>query len=118
MKTAILGASPKPDRYAFKALLMLKESGHEVFPINPRYEEIEGVSCVSYLNELSEIDTLTLYLSEHNLKPYVEDILQLNPRRVIFNPGTESNEIQSQLEEKGILCQEACTLVLLSTGQY
>lgn len=118
-KVAILGASDKTDRYAYKAFLMLRENGHEVFPVNPRIQTIDKVKVYAALADLKDkIDTLTLYLAEDKLLPMVDDIIKLRPKRVIFNPGTESKILQDKLIEAKINFEEACTLVLLSSGQF
>lgn len=116
---AVLGASPDPERYSNKAQRLLVEYGHRVVPVSHLYDEVEGVRTLHALNEVREpIDTLTLYLSPKRLLPLTDDIVRLHPGRVIFNPGTETPELQQALSAAGIPWQEACTLVLLRTGQY
>jgi predicted CoA-binding protein len=66
----------------------------------------------------TELDTVTLYLSPENQKPFYNYLLELKPKRIIFNPGTENEELQLLAQEAGINTLEACTLVLLRTGQY
>lgn len=117
-KVAILGASPKADRYAYKAFKMLQEYGHTPLPVNPAFENIEGVAVSKTLDELQNVDTVTLYMNPQRLTEQVERIIRLKPRRVIFNPGTESKEIEQKLEGAGIQTMEACTLVLLRTNQF
>ena len=116
----LIGASNKPDRYSFKALKMLQEYGHNIIPINPVLEEIEGIKVFHSLPEIGEqrVDTVTLYVNPEVLKKYVSDLLALKPQRVIFNPGTESEEIEGELVKSGIKAIEACTLVMLRTGQF
>lgn len=116
---AILGASNKADRYAYKALIMLREYGHTVIPINPTLDTIESVPVVKSISEITiPVTTLTLYMRPDRYMPLIEDILKLKPGRVIFNPGTESDEALSILKENGINGIYACTLVLLRTGQF
>jgi predicted CoA-binding protein len=121
---AVLGASPKSDRYSHMALMRLQDAGHQAIPVNPAYREIEGLTSVPTVTAAAEatgsdgIDTLTLYLAPHHLEPLLDDILNARPQRVIFNPGTESTVVQKALDQAGIPWLEACTLVLLSTGQY
>ncbi len=117
-KVAILGASNNPERYANMAQRMLLQYGHTVFPVNPAFEEIEGLKVVKSLDDLSGIDTVTLYMNPQRLKEQVERILKLKPKRVIFNPGTESEEIENTLKKAGIEPMRACTLVLLRTNQF
>ena len=120
---AVLGASPKSDRYSHMAMMRLQEAGHRVIPVNPAYREIEGLTSLTTVGEAADaagpdgLDTLTLYLAPHHLDPLVDDIIAAAPRRVIFNPGTESTMVQKALDKAGIPWLEACTLVLLSTGQ-
>jgi len=120
MNVAVLGASPKPDRYANKAVRLLMENGHAVIPVNPAYAEVEGLAVVPTLSALTpgSVDTLTLYMGADRLRPLLEAMIALKPRRVIMNPGTEDAEIRAKLETAGIHVEEACTLVLLRTGQF
>ena len=119
MTTAILGASNKPDRYSHRAFAMLQEHGHQVIPIHPALSEIDDVAVVSSMSEITEpVDTLTLYLRPEISEPLVGDMIELAPRRVIFNPGTESELLEKELQAAGIETENACTLVLLQTGQF
>ncbi|VGO22409.1 CoA-binding protein [Pontiella sulfatireligans] len=116
---AVLGASPKPQRYSNKAVNLLLEHGHHVIPVHPAIAEIGGLTVVASVAEIGmKVDTLTLYVSETLSNPLIGDILALNPGRVIFNPGTENPTLKSALEQQGISAEEACTLVLLNTGQF
>lgn len=118
-KVAILGASSKKSRYSYKALEMLKEYKHKVFPVSLKDNEILGVKCFKNLSEINdEIDTLTIYVNPDILAEYKNDIISLNPKRVIFNPGTESEEIAKLLNENSIKTINACTLVLLQTNNF
>jgi predicted CoA-binding protein len=115
---AVLGASGNPDRYSYQAVELLKEKGNQVFPVNPALDEILGLPAVQSLSSLPAVDTLTLYLAASRLPERVEEIVALKPGRVIFNPGTESLALQAALDAAGIPWLEACTLVLLRTGQF
>lgn len=118
-KTMVLGASPNPDRYAYMATKMLNEYGHPVIPFGLRSGVIDGISIVNELPGVEEeIDTITLYLGPANQPPYYDYILQTKPKRVVFNPGTENPDFEQKLVEAGIAPLEACTLVLLRTGNY
>ena len=117
-KTLVIGASEKTDRYANKALRKLLAYGHNVVAIGNRSGEVEGVKIVTDHEPFKDIDTVTLYLRPSNQKQYYDYILGLKPKRVIFNPGTENPELENMLAEKGIEPLEACTLVLLSAGQF
>jgi predicted CoA-binding protein len=116
---AILGASNNPERYAHKALSMLREHGYRAIPVHPALNEIDGVPVSHTLGGIAErVDTLTLYVNPGRLADLLEDVVALKPRRVIFNPGTESPSARARLESAGVHCVEACTLVLLRTGQF
>jgi hypothetical protein len=116
---AVLGASKKAERYSNKAILLLKEHGHDVIPVNPIEEQIEELPVAHSLREIvGGVDTLTVYVGPRHIREVLEDIIQLRPKRVILNPGTESEELKTELENHEIPFLEACTLVLLKTGQY
>ena len=116
---AVLGASHKPERYSNQAVRMLKEYGHDVIPVTPGRKEIEGLPVVAQLSEIERpVDTLTLYVGPQRSLQLLEAIVALRPGRVIFNPGTESTDLEAALNKAGIAWQHACTLVLLRTGQF
>lgn len=115
----VLGASNKSDRYSNMAIKMLMEYGHHVIPIHPKLKEIEGLQVKPDLKSVEgEVDTLTMYVGAKRSQGMIADIVALNPRRVIFNPGAESVELEKALDEAHIPCLKACTLVMLRTGQY
>ncbi len=117
-KTLVLGASSNPDRYSFLAINKLKSRSHDVVAIGKRKGTVNGIDIDTKPEPLEGIDTVTLYLNSNNQKPYYDYILSLKPKRIIFNPGAENDELEKLAKEKGIQTMEACTLVLLSTGQY
>jgi predicted CoA-binding protein len=118
-KTLILGASPNPDRYAYKATLMLSEKGHEVFPVGLREGKIGKYDILTNTPIIENIDTVTLYVAPQNQPIYYDYIVnQIKPKRIIFNPGTENEEFVKLAQEKEIETEIACTLVLLSVGNY
>jgi len=118
-RVAVLGASKKEDRYSNMAVKLLKEFDHEVFPVNPVADEIHGFSVIKSLDDLpKDIDTLTLYVNPTLVDKQVDDIIKLSPKRVIFNPGTESEKSMEKIENSGIKVVKGCTLVMLKTGQY
>lgn len=118
-RVAILGASDKPDRYSNKAQRLLVQHGHTVVPVHPALKQIEGVDVVPSLDAIQEpVDTLTMYVGPAISTGVADKIVALKPGRVIFNPGTENPELQTKLDGSGIPWEEACTLVLLNTGQY
>jgi uncharacterized protein len=117
-KTLVLGASTKPDRYAFKAITMLVEKGHSVLAIGQNTGEVAGVKIYTKVIPLSKINTVTLYLNPVRQRDYYNYILEAKPKRVVFNPGTENPEFYQLLELNNIKVEVACTLVLLATNQY
>jgi hypothetical protein len=118
MKTLVLGASENPARYAHAAARRLMQSGHEVELIGSRSGEIAGQSIQTGQPELRDVDTVTLYVGPRNQLPLIDYILNLKPRRIIFNPGTENPEFEAKARQAGIEPVEACTLVMLATKQY
>ncbi len=117
-KTLVLGASANPSRYSYLAVNSLQARGHEVIAIGRRAGMIGEVPVGTEAKDIQDLDTVTLYLNPANQKQYYDYVLSLHPKRIIFNPGAENHEFASLAKEKGIATQEACTLVLLSTGQY
>jgi predicted CoA-binding protein len=116
---AVLGASPKPDRYSNKAVRLLKENGYRVIPIHPVENAIEGLAAVRRLEDIAErVHTLTVYVGPDRGEQLLDAMLRLKPGRIILNPGTESEALQSRLEDNGIPVLRACTLVMLRTGQF
>ena len=116
---AVLGASRKPHRYSNQAVVALTRHGHDVTPVNPAYDQIEGLPVARSLPELPRgIHTLTVYIGPHHIRPLIDEIVALRPERVILNPGTESAELEGALDSAGIPYLQACTLALLATGQY
>ncbi len=118
--TVVLGATGKPERYANQAIRLLREKGYtHITPVHPKLCESEGLPVVNSLSDVAQpVDTLTLYVGAARLSAIIEDILDLEPGRVIFNPGTESPLLQQALDDAEIPWEEACTLVLLRTGQF
>jgi predicted CoA-binding protein len=117
-KTLVIGASENPQRYSFLAVNRLLKFRHEVKAIGLRQGHIDSVEIETGHPVYTDIDTVTLYINPKRQPEYYDYILSLNPKRVIFNPGTENPEFERMLSEKKIEATEACTLVLLSTGQY
>jgi len=117
-RTLVIGASLKPERYSNIAIKRLRSYNHEVKAFGLKSGTVEDVSIDTELMPYKDIDTVTLYLNPHRQKPYYDYIIGLNPKRIIFNPGTENPEFYNILEQHNIDYEVACTLVLLSTGQY
>ena len=116
--TMVLGASPNSERYSYMATVMLSEKGHAVYPFGIKKGEILTTPIINEWPSTESIDTVTLYLGPAAQEAYYNAILDLKPRRIIFNPGTENPILNSLATEKGIETIEACTLVMLKTGQY
>ncbi|MCP3872649.1 MAG: CoA-binding protein [Desulfobacteraceae bacterium] len=116
---AVIGASPKQDRYSNKAIRLLTKYHHNPIPVAPKHQKIEGKKVYQALEDISQkIDTVTLYVNPERQKPIIQSIIKLAPKRVIFNPDTENKAVYDQFKQAGIDVVEACTLVLLKTKQY
>ena len=116
--TLVLGASENTERYANKAVRKLREYGHQVTAVGLRRAAIGDVPIETSIPLGSSINTVTLYLGMRNQVQWEQLILQLAPKRIIFNPGAENPDFARKAEEQGIEVLEACTLVMLGTGQY
>ena len=103
-KTLVLGASTKPEKYAFKAITMLVEKGQSVIAIGQNTGEVAGITIRTKMIPLAGIHTVTLYVGPQNQPAWTDYILSLNPKRIIFNPGTENREFEKKATEKGIEC--------------
>jgi len=117
-KTLIIGASPNSDRYAFKATEMLTEYYHPVYAFGLKAGKINDVDIQTNWPITNDFDTVTLYVGPQNQGDYMDKIIALKPKRVIFNPGTENKEFEELLTKNNIEAKEACTLVMLRTNQY
>ncbi len=117
-KTVVLGASDNPSRYSYLAVERLTQHQHPVIALGRKQGSIGNTSILTDRPSIEAVDTVTLYLNEQNQKDYYAYILSLHPKRIIFNPGTENDELFDLAKANGIEALEACTLVMLSTGQY
>ena len=117
-KTLVLGASPNPSRYSYLALRRLRQYGHPVVAIGKKKSVVGDVVIETDPLPADEIDTVTVYLNPQRQKEYYNYLISLKPKRLIFNPGAENDELGTLAQQHGIRVEEACTLVLLSTGQY
>lgn len=117
-ETLVVGASENPERYAYKAVRMLREYNHEVIAFGNRPGKIGDIAISTDWNSNWSPDTITLYVNSKIQEQFIDRIIALRPRRLIFNPGTENPEFQKLLKQNSIEVEEACTLVMLSTGQY
>lgn len=115
----VLGATPKPARYANQAIRLLQENEYSITPIHPKFSIIEGLDVVASISDVKrDINTLTLYVGTERLAPMIDEIVQAKPKRVIFNPGTESVPLQNALDAENIEWLEGCTLVMLKTKVF
>jgi len=115
----VLGASDNPERYSNKAVLLLKQHGYNVIPVNPKLAELEGLAVVPRLEDVAQaVDTVSVYVGPAVSSAMLAEIVALKPQRVIFNPGSENPELMELLVQQGIAVEPACTLVLLKTNQF
>lgn len=115
----VLGASDNPDRYSYKVMKMLEDNGHRVLLVNPNKSEIEGRKVFRQIEDVEEkIDTVTVYVNAEISNTLLNQLISLKPKRVIFNPGSENEELEIALKEASIFVERACTLVLISTQQF
>ena len=117
-KTLVIGASDNPQRYSYLAVNRLRGKGHPVVAIGRKPSKVGDVAVETDKKDFGDIDTVTLYLSPRLQKEYYDYIISLHPKRIIFNPGAENPELEELAQAHGIQPLEACTLVMLSTGQY
>lgn len=117
-KTLIIGASENPGRYSNMALKKLRAHGHDVVAIGKRNGQVDDVAIIQDKQPLEDIHTVTMYMNDANQMEYEEYILSLKPKRIIFNPGAENYRLANKAALAGIETIEACTLVMLGTGQY
>lgn len=117
-RTLVLGASENPERYSNKAIKSLRKHGHDVVAIGHKSGKVEDVGIITDRPNIENLDTVTMYLNAGNQRQYYDYIFSQNPKRIVFNPGAENPELEKMAQGKGIIPQEACTLVLLATGQY
>ncbi|MFM9021376.1 MAG: CoA-binding protein [Sediminibacterium sp.] len=117
-KTVVLGASDNPTRYSFLAVERLREKGHPVVAVGRGEGNIRDIPIITGEPPVNDVDTVTLYLNPALQVAAYDYIIGLKPRRVIFNPGTENDELEEMLRSKGIEPVEACTLVMLAAGLY
>lgn len=118
MKTLVVGASTNPERYSFIAANMLKSYGHEIILFGKKAGIVAGSQIETIQKPFEEIDTITMYVGATHQTELYDYLIELKPRRIIFNPGTENPVFEEKAQKAGIAVEEACTLVLLSTKQY
>lgn len=122
MKVAVIGATDKPERFAFRAQKRLIDHGHETFPVSVQGKDILGRPGYTSVLEIDPndhpIDTVTIYVNPMRFAAVADEVIELAPKRVIFNPGTESEEIAARFQQAGIQVVEDCTLVMLEVGTF
>jgi predicted CoA-binding protein len=119
-KTVVVGATTNPGRYAYLAANMLKQYQHEVVPLGIKTGEVAGKPILDIRErpKIEGVDTITLYIGPQRQPEWYDYLLELKPRRIIFNPGTENDEFEKRAEAAGVEVEEACTLVLLRSKQF
>lgn len=119
-RTVIVGATANRGRYAYLAAEMLTEFKHEIIPVGIKKGEVFGKEILNIQDKplVADVDTITLYIGPQHQPEWYDYLISLKPKRIIFNPGTENEVFERMVEEKGIEAVEACTLVMLRTGQY
>ena len=119
-RTAIIGASDHPYRYSFLAANRLKSHDHPIVLLGIRKGNVasEEILDIRSRPHFEDIHTITMYVGKHHQADLEEYILSLHPKRIIFNPGSENNELSQKARELGIETLNACTLVMLSSDQF
>jgi len=117
-KTVVIGVSEKPGRYANIAVSRLLQYGHEVVPIGQKKGTIQNLEILTGQPDIKDVHTITMYVRPENQKGMYDYLLSLKPERIIFNPGTENEELERLAHAAGIEAIEGCTLVMLSIGNY
>ncbi len=117
-KTMVFGASLKPYRYSHRAVKILRLNNYEVVPLGLRKGEIDGVEVLTGQPEIEKVHTISMYVNAGRQVEFYDYLLGLKPERIIFNPGAENPELTKLARSQDIYCEDACTLVLLSIGEY
>lgn len=118
MKVLVFGATDKPSRYAYLATTMLLDYGHEIVLLGKREATIFDQKILTETPKIDDIHTITMYVNPRNQENFEDYLIGLNPKRIIFNPGTENLSLESKAHEAGIETERACTLVMLRTNQF
>ena len=119
-KTVIIGATTDPSRYAYLAARMLTQYNNEILPIGIKKGDLFGTKILNIFDKpkVDDVHTITLYIGPQRQPEWYEYLMSLNPKRIIFNPGTENDVLIRMAEERGIEAVEGCTLVMLRSNQY
>jgi len=119
MNVALIGATPKTDRYAYKAFKKLTEAGHTVFLVHPIYSDIDGQKVYKTVSDIQDtIDTITVYINAQKSTQIADQLIAAHPKRIILNPGAENDKLERIAETAGIKVKHACTLVMLATKTF
>jgi len=119
MNVAVIGASDKPERFSYQAVVLLKQKGHQVFPVHQRIKTIEGQAVYPSIKDIKvPIDTVTLYVAADISSNLTADILSVKPKRIIFNPGAENPDLAQMAQSQGITTVNDCSLVMLRSGKF
>lgn len=117
-KTLVLGASPNPDRYSYAAVQRLVAAKHETVAIGLRKGKVAGIEIQTGQVPIADLDTIALYIGADRQPPLYQYILSLQPKRIIFNPGTENAQLARLAKGHDIETVFGCTLVMLSLDTY
>lgn len=118
-KTAVIGVTPNTNRYAFKAVTKLTEHKYPVVALGFRKGEVAGNEIIiDWPQSIENLKVISMYIGAPRQPEFYDYLISLNPKKIIFNPGTENDAFYTKLNKAGIEYEEACTLVLLSTGVY
>lgn len=117
-KTLVLGASPNPIRFSHKAVKSLVRHGFDVVPVGNKNGTIMWQKIIIGKPKIDDIHTVTLYLNPKNQIEYYNYIIELAPKRIIFNPGSENQELIELAMKNNIEVSIACTLIMLNSQKY
>ncbi|RAI91627.1 CoA-binding protein [Algoriphagus yeomjeoni] len=118
--TLIVGATTNKSRFAYFAADRLANNGIPFLPIGIKSGEVFGHKILDLRSkpDLHNIHTITLYIGPAHQEEWIDYLISLQPKRIIFNPGTENPVFFQKAKAAGIDVLPACTLVMLNTNQY
>ena len=115
--TLVFGASLNPLRHSNKVMIRLKQKNFDVIGFGKRAGIVNGIEIkLDFPKE--KIDTITMYMGANNQHPFIDDILNLKPRRIIFNPGAENNVLEKLARDIGMEVIVGCSMVMLALDEY
>ncbi len=118
LKTVVLGASPNHSKFSYKCIKSLLRHGYDAVPVGKKGGQIEGMDILTGQPEIEDVHTISLYLNASKQVEYYDYILSLNPKRIIFNPGTHNQDFIDRVKEQGIEVKSDCALLMLNSGTY